>query len=193
MEQPKTPTKIELLKNFSEKLKGLVKLMEELPDSDDYIIQHKFNLNIETLKESSDPDFKYIFSPEGNLDNKMSEELDRLMKLFDKYGKAIVMQRMFLESEGKQLPPIEESKKTFSKAQVHQGKMHKVLGVKAGEKIEDKYKTGESLYNALSKRLSDHDKTMKMLNYAANISKEKDIFDAAVRYGKERKTDGDNS
>ena len=82
---------------------------------------------------------------------------------------------------------IELEDKGVSKAEVHQGKMHKVLGVKPGEEIKDKYNTGESLYDALSKKLSDHDKVMKMLNYAANISKEKDVFDAAVRYGKEKK------
>ena len=78
-----------------------------------------------------------------------------------------------------------ESKKTISKSTIHQGKMHKILGIELGKKIADKYKTGESLYHALNGKLKDHGKAMKMIAYAANISKEKDIFDAAMRYGKE--------
>jgi hypothetical protein len=72
-----------------------------------------------------------------------------------------------------------------AKLKIDQGKMHKILGVPPGEDIESKYESGEGLYKALSSKLKDHGKVMKMLNFAANISKEKDIFDAAVRYGKE--------
>jgi len=184
LENMDVPSDFEQLKNFYSKMEGLLKEMDDLPNVDDAMQQAAFNKDKDDFKKLYDQNRIDIFSKDGQLKDNIKEGLEEYMKLFYKYGEIWALHRLKLEDEGKVEP---QEKKTVSKAQIHQGKMHKVLGVKAGEKIEDKYKTGESLYNALSKRLSDHDKTMKMLNYAANISKEKDIFDAAVRYGKEKK------
>jgi hypothetical protein len=76
---------------------------------------------------------------------------------------------------------LNESKKTVSKVKIREGKMHKVLGIPANEKIEDHYKTGISLAKALVKALKgDQKKAAGMLAWAANIRKEGDIFDKAL-------------
>ena len=79
----------------------------------------------------------------------------------------------------------ETNEENITKVSPAKGKMHKLLGVKDGETISSKYKTGEALYNALERRTKDHGKAMKMLAYAANIHKGEDIFDSALHYGKE--------
>jgi hypothetical protein len=76
---------------------------------------------------------------------------------------------------------INESKKTVSKFKIRPGKMHKVLGIPDGEKIEDHYKTGLSLAKALVKALNgDQKKATGMLAWAANIRKEGTLFDDAL-------------
>ena len=62
--------------------------------------------------------------------------------------------------------------------------MHKILGLKSGETVGSKYKTGEELYNALSRKVKDHKKLTGMLAYAANINKKQDVFDAALHHSK---------
>lgn len=79
---------------------------------------------------------------------------------------------------------LEEKKKTVSKVHPVEGAMHKVLGLKPEETIASKYKTGEELYNALSRKVKDHKKLTGMLAYAANIHKGKDVFDAALHHSK---------
>lgn len=76
---------------------------------------------------------------------------------------------------------MNEAKKTVSKVGIRKGKMHQVLGIPSGEKIEDHYKTGLSLAKALVKALKgDQQKAAGMLAWAANIRKEGDIFDNAL-------------
>jgi len=76
---------------------------------------------------------------------------------------------------------LNEAKKTVSKVNVKEGKMHKLLGVPSGEKIEDHYKTGMELAKALVKALKgDQKKAAGMLAWAANIQKRGDIFDNAL-------------
>ena len=76
---------------------------------------------------------------------------------------------------------LNEAKKTVSKVNIKEGKMHKLLGVPAGEKIEDHYKTGMSLAKALVKALDgDQKKAAGMLAWAANIQKRGDIYDNAL-------------
>lgn len=76
---------------------------------------------------------------------------------------------------------MNEAKKTVSKVGIRKGKMHQVLGIPSGEKIEDHYKTGLSLAKALVKALKgDQRKAAGMLAWAANIRKEGDIFDNAL-------------
>lgn len=76
---------------------------------------------------------------------------------------------------------LNEAKKTVSKVNIREGKMHKVLGIPAGEKIEDHYKSGMALAKALVKALNgDQKKAAGMLAWAANIRKEGDIFDKAL-------------
>lgn len=59
--------------------------------------------------------------------------------------------------------------------------MHKVLGIPAGDKIEDHYKTGMALAKALVKALDGNQKKAAgMLAWAANVRKEGDIFDDAL-------------
>lgn len=77
-----------------------------------------------------------------------------------------------------------ESKKTVSKVHPVEGKMHQLLGLKPEEDIHTKFKSGQQLYNALSRKIKDHSKLTGMLAYAANINKKKDVFDAALHYAK---------
>lgn len=77
-----------------------------------------------------------------------------------------------------------EDKDSIVDAEVKQGRMHKILNVPADKKIQDVYDSGESLANALTKKVG-HSDAMKMLNYAANIRTSHDIFDAARNYLKE--------
>ena len=75
----------------------------------------------------------------------------------------------------------------LSGVKVEKGKMHKVLGLKPEENIASKYKSGEALYNALMKKVKDEKKVVGMLAFAANISKKKDVFDAALHHAKKVK------
>lgn len=76
---------------------------------------------------------------------------------------------------------LNESKKTVSKVNIKEGKMHRLLGVPSGEKIEDHYKTGMELAKALVKAVKgDQRKAAGMLAWAANIQKRGDIFDDAL-------------
>lgn len=76
---------------------------------------------------------------------------------------------------------LNEAKKTVSKVKIEEDKMHKVLGVPSGDKIEDHYKTGMELAKALVKALKgDQKKAAGMLAWAANIQKRGDIFDDAL-------------
>jgi len=67
---------------------------------------------------------------------------------------------------------------------VKKGKMHEVLGIKDGETISSKYKSGESLGTALSRKVGK-EKAIKMLNFAGNIGGGNRLFKAAVNHLKE--------
>lgn len=72
-------------------------------------------------------------------------------------------------------------KQTVSKVQPEEGKMHKILGLSAGEKITDHYKSGKALYDALMDKVGDKKKVKSMLAYAANINSGQDVFDKALK------------
>lgn len=72
-------------------------------------------------------------------------------------------------------------KQTVSKVQPEEGKMHKILGLSADEKITDRYKSGKALYDALMDKVGDKKKVKSMLAYAANINSGQDVFDKALK------------
>jgi hypothetical protein len=110
-------------------------------------------------------------------DNKKADEkLEKFIKLLKESNK--------IADEYLRKYPLEESKKTVSKVHPVEGKLHKLLGLKPEETIKSKYSSGEDLYKALARKIKDHSKVTGMLAYAANINKEKDVFDAALHYAK---------
>lgn len=74
--------------------------------------------------------------------------------------------------------PVDES---LADVEPKAGKMHKVLGIDADKKIEDVYKDGDKLAQALYDKLKDKKEVTGMLAFAANINKEVDIFDKALK------------
>ena len=81
---------------------------------------------------------------------------------------------------------LNEAKQTVSRVEVKPGKMHKLLGIPAGEKIQDHFKDGLKLAKALVEALDgDQRKAAGMLAWAANIQKEHTIFDSALSALKE--------
>jgi hypothetical protein len=84
--------------------------------------------------------------------------------------------------EKRRLMITEARKKTLSKVKAKPGKMHKLLGVPEDKTILDAYKSPKKLIADLMKATKDDYKKVKgMLAFAANISKEKNLFDDALR------------
>lgn len=80
---------------------------------------------------------------------------------------------------------ISEKEKWAQDVDVKQGKMGQLLGLKKGEKVTDKYSSGEALANALLKANGgDRKKTASMLAFAANVDKTNNVLDAALKYMK---------
>jgi hypothetical protein len=71
--------------------------------------------------------------------------------------------------------------KSITDVKVKPGKMHKALGIEQGKDISDVYDSGEKLAKALLNKVGRKE-AAGMINYAANISKKKNIFDAAQKY-----------
>ncbi len=88
---------------------------------------------------------------------------------------------------------LEAQKKLISKSagKVHKGKMHKLLGVPAGEKITDHYKSGRALASALLKATGDKKEATGMLAFAANLDKDNNVLDAALHHMKDMESDSD--
>jgi hypothetical protein len=76
---------------------------------------------------------------------------------------------------------IEETEKWAKEVPKHKGKMHDILGIPEGEKVEDHYKSGESLANALVSKVGKKE-AAGMLAFAANVDKSKNIFDSALKH-----------
>lgn len=79
----------------------------------------------------------------------------------------------------------ENDEKWIQKADVDEGKMHKLLNVPAGKSISDKFSSGKSLADALINTTGDEGKASSMINFAANTSKDK-IFKDAQSYIKNK-------
>jgi len=67
-----------------------------------------------------------------------------------------LVQKYVFEEEG-------NDKKWIQKADVDEGKMHKLLNVPEGNQISDKFSSGENLANALIKATGDEDEASKMI------------------------------
>lgn len=70
---------------------------------------------------------------------------------------------------------------TLGTAKVKEGKMHKLLKLPKDMKVSVAYTSGKKLAEDLLKATGDKDEAMKMLVFAANIDKEDNVFDRAVR------------
>ena len=159
------------------------------PINDDFTQKHILTV-IKVAKSIIEDQKDYLINADHLDDEKRKDNVITLLNTSKKNLEN--WKKIFDDEKGKDDSfSVDEKKKTVSKAKPDEGKMHKILGVKPGEKIADKYKSGEELFNSLSKRLKDNGKVVKMIAYAANISKEKDIFDAALRFAKEHKTKKD--
>jgi hypothetical protein len=83
---------------------------------------------------------------------------------------------------------LNESKKsrTISRIDIKPGKMHKLLNIPEGERIEDHFNNGKHLAMSLVKALGgDQRKAAGMLAWVANIQKGPSIFDEALSSLKE--------
>jgi len=77
---------------------------------------------------------------------------------------------------------MEAKKKKWAKdIKVKKGKMHTLLKVPDDKNIEDVYTSGEKLAKDLIKEVGK-EKAAGMINFAANINKEKNIYDDAQKY-----------
>ncbi len=68
----------------------------------------------------------------------------------------------------------------LSNIDVTKGRMHKVLGIPEDKEIKDVYKSGKKLAKDLVNKVGLK-KAQGMLAFVANINKEDDIFDVALR------------
>lgn len=77
-----------------------------------------------------------------------------------------------------------EDEKVWSKdVEIKKGKMHKLLNIPEDKKITDIYTSGVELAKDLLKAVSgDKKKAAGMLAFPANLSKENDVFDVALRH-----------
>lgn len=84
-----------------------------------------------------------------------------------------------------------EKKESFSdKFKPKKGKMHKLLGLKEGEKVIDAFETGKELYDALMKATNnDKKEVIGMLAFVAQINPERNIFDDALKLVKKEKVE----
>lgn len=72
----------------------------------------------------------------------------------------------------------QEQEKWAQDVDVEEGKMHDILGIPQDEDIEDNYDSGEQLAQDLVDAVGK-DETSSMINFAANISDEQNIYDDA--------------
>ncbi|MFW5847320.1 MAG: hypothetical protein ACOCVF_00175 [bacterium] len=73
---------------------------------------------------------------------------------------------------------IDEAEKWGQKADVDKGKMHKVLNVPQDKDVEDEYSSGEQLAKDLIDKVG-REEAAGMINFAANINSEHNIYDDA--------------
>lgn len=174
---------------------GLLSEKNSMPKSDNKEQQRYFEASFKEFEDFIFETNLNIFDIGGQDEEKLIREASEdIIKEFRVYHKIYLDHHDILEKEGKvkSIPDSDreshlENTEKISKVHPDEGKMHKILGVEPGEKIEDKFKSGEDLYKHLLSKLKDHTKVIKMIAYAANISKENDIFDAALRYAKEHR------
>ena len=86
---------------------------------------------------------------------------------------------------------MNEKKESFSdKFKPKKGKMHKLLGLKEGEKVIDAFETGKELYDALMKATNnDKKEVIGLLAFVAQINPERNIFDDALKLVKKDKVE----
>jgi len=89
--------------------------------------------------------------------------------------KNIISEEIKILNEGKKVD------KWGQKAAPEKGKMHKLLNIPEDKKIEDVYKSGKKLAQDLIEKVGLK-KAAGMINFAANINKDIDIFDKTQEY-----------
>lgn len=166
-------------KLYSEKEieKETVSETEENSDWEDILDEIDLNEKAKSQNQQQFMGMVYAYKKGDLKDDEVSNEVKNAAKNI-----SLKDAKDFASTKHKDLPEKVNEKDKWSKdVDIEKGKMHKILGIDQNKDIEDVYKSGEKLAKDLINKVG-REKAVGMINFAANINKENNIYDAAQKW-----------